>query len=233
MRFISVSVLLIGVSAAFPVLAACPAPGQYDAVDLSGPVDQTFLDKMATLGVDTIVRYYDHVNETIRGKTLTLRERRLIAKNGFKQVVVFQHNSRSITSFTWARGVKDANRSLELAKTMNQPMRSAIYLGVDGPWSGSQDLLKVREYFRAAAPLIRDAGYKIGAYGSGRVCELLLDAGDVDYCWLANATSWPGYDRFLASNRWTMKQFTPRTCGGREVDFNVINSGMREIGQFE
>ena len=48
------------------------------AVDLSNRVNQEFLDKMKNVGVQTIIRYYDHEDETILGKTLKRQERDLI-----------------------------------------------------------------------------------------------------------------------------------------------------------
>ena len=42
------------------------------AVDLSAPVSQGFLDRMRAIGIGTIIRYYDHADETLPGKTLRL-----------------------------------------------------------------------------------------------------------------------------------------------------------------
>lgn len=212
--------------------ATCPAPGTVQAVDLSMPIDQRFLDAMKKLKVNTVIRYYDHVNETIRNKTLKAAEVDLLARNGFDLMVVFQHNNSSISSFTAARGTSDANRSLELAAQFKQDKGSAVYFGVDGSWSSSTDLTKIKTYFQKAGPIIRGAGYKIGAYGSGNTCTQLLGARLVDYCWLANATGWPGYAAFKATKQWTMYQGLPKKCGGKEGDFNVVNADLRDLGQF-
>ena len=64
----------------------------------------------------------------------------------------------------------------------------------------------VRPYFQEVSKAMQSSGYKIGAYGSGLVCSYLLDEKFVDYCWLANATAWPGYQSFEASKRWILKQ---------------------------
>jgi hypothetical protein len=103
---------------------------------------------------------------------------------------------------------------------------------VDGSWSAAADLTKIKTYFAKAGPIIRGAGFKIGAYGSGLTCTELLKTGAVDYCWLANAKGWPGYNAFHASKNWTMEQGLPKKCGGKEGDFNVVNAEMRELGQF-
>jgi|GEM_PF-2355007 len=212
--------------------ATCPLPGTVQAVDLSMPVDQKFLDAMKKLKVTTVIRYYDHTNETIRGKTLLPAETDLLARNGFDVMVVFQHNNSSIKSFTAARGASDAKRSLVLADLNSQALGSAIYFGVDGSWSSAADLTKIKTYFDKAAPIIRGGGFKVGAYGSGNTCTELLKTGNIDFCWLANAKGWPGYSAFFASNKWTMAQGLPKICGGKEVDFDVVNASLRDLGQF-
>jgi hypothetical protein len=211
---------------------SCPAPGAYAAVDLSMPVNQPFLDKLKTLQVSTVIRYYDHLNETIRGKTLLPSETELLAKNGFEVAVVFQHNNNKITSFTTARGNADSRRSLDLASQNRQPTGSAIYFGVDGGWSSSKDISAIKKYFSAASVVVRNAGFKVGAYGSGLVCQQLMDAGLTDYCWLSNARGWPGFDSFHASSHWVLTQSPPRNCGGKNVDFDFGNEADRDAGQF-
>lgn len=203
--------------------STCPSKGVYQAVDASEPVTQKFLDVSRYLGVKTIIRYYDYVNETIRGKTPKASELALIKKNGFKVMMVFQHNNNRIASFTKQRGADDAKRTLELASLWSQPKGSAIYFGADGSFSSSSEQSAVKAYFEAARPVVKNASYKLGAYGSGATCKMLLDAGIVDYCWLANATGWSGYAAFNSSNKWVLKQSLPKDCGGINVDFDVVN----------
>lgn len=202
------------------------------AVDLSQPVNQTFLSTIKALGVSTVIRYYDHPNETIRGKTLRRNERDLIVQNGFKIAVVFQHNNDELASFTQARGQMDAERSLILARENLQPQDTAIYFGVDGGWSSTADLNRIRQYVSTASAHIRQAGYRMGVYGSGRVCMMVLGENLADHCWLANARGWPDYDEFFQSNQWMLRQFLPEKVGTFDVDFNDINPEVSDFGQF-
>ena len=52
------------------------------AADTSQPVTPAFLKKMREVGVRTIIRYFDHKNETFKNKTLTFEERMQIAEAG-------------------------------------------------------------------------------------------------------------------------------------------------------
>lgn len=202
------------------------------AVDLSQPVNQTFLNDVKALGVSTIIRYYDHTNETIRGKTLRRPERDLIVQNGFKIAVVFQHNNDELTSFTQARGKMDAERSLALAAENLQPQDSAIYFGIDGGWGSTSELDRIRQYISTASVFIRQAGFRMGVYGSGRVCKMVLSEDLADHCWLANARGWPDYNQFFESNEWMLRQFLPEKVGAFDVDFSDINPEVSDFGQF-
>jgi hypothetical protein len=169
--------------------------------------------------------------------------------------VIFQHNNDCLCTFmTKGRGIRDAERALELAKALSQPPGSAIYFGVDGVDAQFLTLLNatgisvgepqakgfvqkyVRTYFQDVTRAMKPSGYKIGAYGSGLVCSFLLDEKLVNYCWLANATSWPGYQRFEATGRWVLKQHLPTRkadCFGVEVDVNSGNGSANDFGQWK
>ena len=168
----------------------CHAGSGVFAADTSQPVTPAFLKKMHQVGVRTIIRYFDHKNETFRGKTLTFEERMEIAEAGFQLLVVFQHWGQRISSFRdHTRGKADAIRALTLAHSVGQPVGSAIYFAVDGPWSSPSDMADIVRYFTDVRRTVAMRGnlYRIGVYGSGHVCSEILDQGLADYCWLANA----------------------------------------------
>jgi len=202
------------------------------AVDLSVPVNQSFLTTMREVGVTTIIRYYDHKDETIKGKTLRRAERDLIIANGFKILVVFQHWNQRFRSFTARRGRSDAERSLVLALENRQTPGSAIYFGVDGHWGDPSELKAIKAYFVAAKLRMKHTPFRVAAYGSGLVCNELLSAGLAEMCWLSNAKSWPGYEPFLKTKRWKLLQRLSQDCGGRNVDFNLGNGVDQDVGQF-
>jgi hypothetical protein len=197
---------------------ACPKPGEFQAVDLSEPATAKFLDAMHALGLKTIIRYYDYPQETIAGKTPKVQELGLILSRGFDLMMVFQHNNNRLSSFTQQRGKDDSARALQLAASWGQPKGSGIYFGVDGDWPDAQGLLAVKTYFEAAGKAVRLAGYKVGAYGSGKTCAAL--GGAVDFCWLANARGWSGYQEALQKGGWALKQSPPIDCAGINVDFD-------------
>jgi hypothetical protein len=212
--------------------SSCANDPRIEAVDLSAPVDQNFLDTMRGIGIKTIFRYYDHEDETLPGKTLRRVERELILANGFQTGVVFQHHNNQFASFTGSRGRQDAERSLALAGENSQPKGSAIYFGVDGPWQSAYELENVAAYFRELKATLVGFGYRIGVYGSGLVCNMLLSTGLAELCWLGAPTAWPDYHAYYQTRRWGLAQLRPSRCGGRSVDFNMANDNIADYGQF-
>ena len=210
----------------------CPSDARVGAVDLSAPVDQSFLDRMRGIGIRTIIRYYDHEDETLPGKTLRRGERDQILSNGFQTAVVFQHYNNQFTSFTALRGHQDAERSLALAGENSQPPGSAIYFGVDGPWETAYELANIAAYFRELKAGLAGFGYRIGVYGSGLVCNMLLSTGLAELCWLGAPTSWPDYHDYYLTRNWGLAQLRTSQCGGRSVDFNLANEIVADYGQF-
>jgi Domain of unknown function (DUF1906) len=223
--------IALGVSA---VQAAdyCGRPPQGAAVDLSAQVNTSFLDKMRQIGVNTIIRYYDYEDETLPGKTLTRAERDLIAMNGFTAAVVFQHHNDRFASFSRLRGRQDAERSLALANAVSQAKGSAIYFGVDGGWHSSYELANITAYFSEVKATLAGSGYRVGVYGSGLVCDILVTNGLAELCWLGAPTSWPGYSDYYQTRRWRLAQLPTSECGGRSVDFNLTNGMNADYGQF-
>lgn len=203
-------------------VSGCPTPGQYQMIDMATYGDQKFYDVMACLDIKTIGRYYDWPGqETIRGKIPTDAEVAIINRMGFERLHVFQHNNSSLSTFTPARGKIDAEKALGLAAKWKQPKGSAVYFGVDGDFTPEKPI----EYFRAAAPIVRAAGYRVGMYGSGGNCDALKKAGlvDGDLCWIAASSwGWRGTKAMLAKGKgFALKQKVNQKCLGKSLDYNT------------
>lgn len=204
----------------------CPTPGIYQAADLSMPVDQKFLDVAKYLGIKTIIRYGDYEVETIKGKTPKLEERKLIQANGFSELFVFQHNNNLLSSFTPARGKADAERMLQLYREV-----PAWYYGVDGDFYKAEEQAKVRDYAVAFKAVADTNGKDVGVYGSGTILSMLGKAGLAKYFWVSQSTGFSGTKEYTAAKKYHLLQGLPKKCGGKELDFNVVN--LSAFGEFE
>ncbi len=104
---------------------------------------------------------------------------------------------------------------------------------------GADILPFVKHYFAEVNRVLKaDGHYRVGGYGSGATCNMLLKNKLVDFCWAAMSTGWPGSKQFLASGRWSMAQQLTTFCkgwsfNGKErvrFDFNRMKGG--DIGQW-
>jgi Domain of unknown function (DUF1906) len=119
------------------------------------------------------------------------------------------------------------------------------YFGKTVDAIGPHDLLPfIDDYFKGVNSVFKaqpdGRTFKIGAYGSGLVCEHLMTQKLVDYCWLSQSQGWPGFQKFYASGKWSMVQKMTTRCkvlrfqGAEKLnfDFNRVNPKMSDYGQW-
>jgi Domain of unknown function (DUF1906) len=138
MTVAALSMLMTGAGAwAAP---SCNSHREFPAVDLSQPVTtittksgKSGVEAFKAIGVKTIARYYDWVDEETTCKSLFPKESDALIAAGFNIVTIFQHaNSDPETFLDKSRGAKDAREALKMAGANGQPPGSAIYFAVDG-----------------------------------------------------------------------------------------------------
>jgi hypothetical protein len=116
-------------------------------------------------------------------KILTQEELDTIRANDMSVAVVFQHFAGDLDGWLdKKRAAYDADRALDLPQQFNQPKNSAIYFGVDGAdqnfidhGDASAGMKHMVDYFRVVSDMVTKAGYAVGVYGSGLVCDQLVD----------------------------------------------------------
>ncbi|MEM6618756.1 MAG: glycoside hydrolase domain-containing protein [Pseudomonadota bacterium] len=234
--------------------AADPGPGASTATDGALPsflptavIDAAFdmtsrpgmIDMLRARQVGCVFRYYAYKDQPERGlpnKVLRASEARALWDAGISIGAVFQYNNDRIESITPERGRADAEFALDHAQTViGQPKDTAIYFGVDGSWSGADQMRGVLDYFTAVQSVFaaRGAPYRVGAYGSGTVLGALLDRGLIELAWLALSRGWPGSRAFYNGDRWNLFQFSHHLAFGQNiVDGNVVNPNRTDIGAF-
>jgi uncharacterized protein (TIGR02594 family) len=197
--------------------------------------------KLALEGVQTVIRYYNFKNsETFPEKCLTRAEASQLISAGLSLATVYQQRAGAgegdghIEDFTLARASRDAQAALQCANRVGQPAGSAIYFSVDHDFARTAELQQIRQYF--AAVQVAFAGhYRLGVYGSGAVCRLLKDAGICTLFWVPRSMGWTGTKAFLASNDWTLFQFSQELSepwGKFDYDANKFNTAFPDFGQF-
>jgi hypothetical protein len=234
---------------------ACPGQQsgsreRVQALDISQPVDDKFLDEAWNNGVRVIFRYYDweagkdmtvdacrlgdrtqagqpfdfawKPGPTMIGKALTAEERDRLHARGFSIGVVFQHcNDKLATFVDTRRGLYDARRALESARQLVQPKSTTIFFSVDLDVTAAT-ITYVERYFRTLNQIVKPKGYKIGVYGNGFTCSTLKKAGLADFCWLSQSTGFQDSLLYERGGQWDLKQCAARRPFiGSRIDFDA------------
>lgn len=209
-------------------------------IDVSYPCEK-YAAALRSAGVETVMRYYTRDSVPSAAKRLHRPEALALSSAGLRIGIVYEGRyGDDIDYFDNDAGLKDGAYARMYAQhTIEQPAGTAIYFGVDtdaDPRKGKDAINKrVIPYFEGVAQaLAQDNGgatYLLGVYGSGAVCQALLEADMVQLTWLAQSTGWTGYKQFLDSRRWTLLQAMDTTIAGVRCDPNTVGAGM-SIGDF-
>ncbi len=188
-------------------------------------------------GITTVVRYYSELTQ-LPGKRLTRAEASALGAAGLRLGAVYQDAQNAPQHFSLARGLARGAYAYRYAEaTIAQPPGSAIYFSVDFDASAAEVDAVVLPFFRGIGQAFDAASggvpdYKVGVYGSGLVCRLVLDAGLAACAWLAAARGWQETAQFDASGRWHLKQNPESTLCGLSVDTDDVNPQQPEFGAF-
>lgn len=145
-------------------------------------------------GVKWIARYLHN---------LTVAEVKAILDAGIALVLIFETTAQRALLGAPA-GADDARTALRQANALGAPQGVAIYATADFDETQAQDP-PVTAYTRA---FLTGLGgfYRLGFYGNGGVCELLLGLNLVQFTWLAGGSGMRDTKAFGASGRATIIQ---------------------------
>lgn len=199
-----------------------PAP---KVIDVNVDVTK-HLHALKSAGVETIIGYLNPLGQN--EKALTPDRVRAIRDAGLRVGLVnegwgdFAHHGISANA-----GARDARHALRMAPTLGVTDDAVIYFAVDTDATWGQIISLVIPYFKA----IRDnaAGCRIGVYGSGAVCETLLQQQLAEKAWLAQSRGWLRSKEFGLTDKWALRQLMPTSVMNVPCDPNVANG---EFGDF-
>jgi hypothetical protein len=184
-------------------------------------------------GFDTIIRYYT-VNAW---KRIEPAEARTLANAGLRICAVYQDRQNQVADFSEAKGRTAGTNALNYAQTaIMQPEGSGIYFSADFDPSAADITNSIIPFFKGVRAAMAPGGgalpYRIGIYGSGLTCRMLLDANLAELAWLAQSKGFQEYDAFLHSARWHLSQLMPSNVQGLGVDQDDTNPLHPDFGAF-
>jgi hypothetical protein len=170
-------------------------------------------------GINTVLRY---ISSGEQAKCIDADELQSFMENGITVGIIYElwGGSKGLPgSIDAANGTADGGYALRTLRALRVPENVVVYFAVDTSVDTNDDInTYVIPYFQAAKQAM-GGYYRIGAYGCGSTCAAALSAANCDKALLANATSWDGYNTFLASGRAAIVQglgpnlYDPDTIG--------------------
>ena len=162
-------------------------------------------DAIVAAGFSFVCRYSSHS----AWKNMTRAEVVALSKAGLYVVNVWETAGDHAAFFNHAQGVKDGVAAYDFAQAIGQPFSAPIYFAVDFDASVSQLTGGVLAYFQGVRDVMLKRGalgkssYRMGAYGSGAVCDHLKAYRLVTFTWLAYAPGWSGNKTYTD---WNIRQ---------------------------
>ena len=141
---------------------------------------------------------------------LTETEAKRISDAGIYLVSVYQGpRANSLSHFTRADGVTDAQEAVKLAKAIDQPKNTYIYFTVALDVLEKNIATHIVPYFQGVLSVLQSSGYLLGVYASARVCQYIC--GDFN---TSKRCAWCKKNWMSASgvyDTWNLKQYTEET----------------------
>jgi hypothetical protein len=135
---------------------------------------------------------------------LTVAESQAISDAGIYNISICEHAAEQALGGS-SVGTADGRTAANAARDLGQPIGSAIFATADYDVLVGQTTLPLA-YLKSFAASVRAWGFKVGIYGNGNICQAALDAGLVDYTWLAGGMGMTGSQTFAASGKATIIQ---------------------------
>lgn len=187
------------------------------------------LGALKRAGVETIFGYLNPLGQN--EKALTATRVRAIRDAGLRVGLVsegwgdFAHRGISADA-----GTRDARHALRMASELGVTDAAVIYFAVDVDATWGQIMSLVVPYFQQikhCAP-----GCRIGVYGSGAVCETVLQQNLAEKAWISCSSGWLRTREFRLTDKWALLQHAPTHIAGVPCDPNETQTAVPDIGDF-
>jgi hypothetical protein len=181
-------------------------------------------------GITSIIRY-DCRPTKGRWKEASNAEIAAILAAGLRMGIVSEGVGNRASAFTKSTGYADAMYSRERAKQRHQPNGSAVYFALDWDISYSEMRSNAVPYFTAVREAFSELKpglpvLRVGCYGSGMACDVLLRARLIDLAWITCSSGFQGSKAFVAAGREHLLQYAcERPMHGPDVDYNLSPTG--------
>jgi len=190
----------------------------------------TQIEHLVANNVVCVLRYLDPLGPT--SKVVKVAEARALAAAGIRLGLIsegwgdFAHGGISASA-----GERDAANALAYAPFVGAPANAGIIFAVDTDAGLAQINKLVLPYFSSIAGTLKGSALRVGVYGSGNVCDLVIASGLASFAVIAGAMGWQGSRAYLAARppELVLVQHMPSRLANLDVDTNEV---LGDFGDF-
>ena len=149
-------------------------------------------------------------------------------------VCFFQTLSNYADYFSEETAVIDATAAINVANALKMPEKAAIYFAVDYDALEANIQNNIIPYFRKIANVFsqNNVKYRIGVYGSGKVCKAVKDTNNIaELSFLCGSLGYQGTSSYNSITRFDVRQNAPQILyEGVYIDYD--ETWQSDFGQW-
>lgn len=124
-------------------------------------------------GMEFVCAYINY-SDGYHGQLSATEAKRIIDAGMYVVSLYESYYAAILSHYTKEHGAADAKEAVEYAANeLHQPKGTPIYFAVEMEATREQTLNYVVPYFQGIIPVVENAGYKLGVYGSIPVCKYI------------------------------------------------------------
>ena len=162
-------------------------------------------------GFEIVGRYLTKVEGGLN-KNLTDEEIKRILDEGLRIFPIFQEDGGSNSAFSYESSTKNAENAYKAAKEFGIPYGTTIYFAVDYDPQVTEIVNYIVPYFQGVCAVMSSYGkasYKVGAYGTRNVCNILKQETEVTTLFVLDSSyGFSGNLGFTMPKDWAFDQFS-------------------------
>jgi hypothetical protein len=149
-------------------------------------------------GILTVMRYL--TTNTASGKLVLPAEAHVLGANGIRLGLVFEAGGGAPgqSPLTTAQGQIDGTFAARYAPSVGAAEDACIYFAADNDFSPVVIDSNILPYFAAVYKAV-GRQFRVGVYGSGAVCQAIINEVSADLAWLSGSMGWTGSRAYLAA----------------------------------
>lgn len=199
------------------------------ACDCATILTQAKAQTLYNAGYRYVGRYLSGTVAGGASKALSIPELQIAFDAGLRIFPIQQTGATTVSYFTAAKGIADAESAYSYATALNIPKGTIIYFAVDCDPQDYEIASNIMPYFQNVSETMKnskDNKYRIGIYGTRNVCTRVSNNGYAVSSFVSDmSTGFSGNLGYTIPDNWSFDQFSTVTVGSGIGQIEIDKDG--------